>query len=124
MGVYFQRDNVRYYVQRVFQKKQCINLTEVLDFSDNLRVLIKKAAKAEEIRNKLIHSVWTSGGRFKTSIKTKKGVYTVFESYSDEELSQIAEMVDKIDTSIDAIKFDYIKYCYEKGINLNGVKHI
>lgn len=90
----------------------------------DLNLLINKALKAEEIRNQLIHSVWTSGGRFKTTLNSGKGVKTANEQYLNEELNQIAEIIDKIDTSMGAIMFDYIDYCNENGLHLNGVKFV
>jgi hypothetical protein len=91
---------------------------------DDLKKLIDMASKAEEIRNQLIHSVWTSGPRLKTDIDRKKGLVHKFENYTEDELLQIAEQIDKIDTSIDAINFDYIDHCKNNGIILNGVKFI
>ncbi|MBU1011197.1 MAG: hypothetical protein KKD74_13760 [Bacteroidetes bacterium] len=91
---------------------------------DDLKLLLKKATKAEEIRNQLIHSTWSAGGRFKTTIKHGKGVVHTFDKYSSEELTQITEMVNKIDTAISAIEFDFLEDCHKKGMNMNEVKHI
>ncbi|WP_309730854.1 hypothetical protein [Chamaesiphon sp. OTE_75_metabat_556] len=89
---------------------------------DDLNKLIQMTNKAEEIRNQLIHSVWTSRARVKANIDQKKGLGHKWEYYNKEELLQIAEQIDKIDTAIDAIKFDYIMYCGNNGIKLNGVR--
>ncbi|MDO9580506.1 MAG: hypothetical protein Q7J06_08060 [Bacteroidales bacterium] len=41
-----------------------------------------------------------------------------------QELSQIAEMVDKIDTALSAIQNNYILFCHENNISINGVRII
>jgi hypothetical protein len=74
----------------------------------DLEKLINMTNKAEEIRNQLIHSVWTSGARIKTNINLKNGLVNSWEYYSNDELLKIAEQIDKIDTAIDAIAFEYI----------------
>ncbi len=85
---------------------------------DDLRKLTNMANKAEDIRNQLLHSVWTSGPRMKIDINQKNGLIHKFESYSKGELLQIAEQVNKVDTAIDAIKFDYIEHCQNNGIRI------
>jgi hypothetical protein len=89
---------------------------------DDLRKLTNMANKAEEIRNQLIHSVWTTGPRIKTDINQRKGLIHKYEYYSKGELLQIAEQVDKVDTAIDAIKFDYVEHCQKNGVILSGVR--
>ncbi len=77
---------------------------------DDLIKLTNMANKAEDIRNQLIHSVWTSGPRIKTGINQKKGLVHKYEYYGKGELLQVAEQIDKIDTAIDAIKWDYMAF--------------
>jgi hypothetical protein len=89
---------------------------------EDLTNLINMADRAEDVRNQLIHSVWTSGARVKSNIDRKNGLVSKWEYYGKDELLQIAEQIDKIDTAIDAIKFDYIMYCGNNGITLNGVR--
>lgn len=89
---------------------------------EDLTNLINMADRAEDIRNQLIHSVWTSGARVKSNIDRKNGLVSKWEYYGKDELLKIAEQIDKIDTAIDAIKFDYIMYCGNNGIILNGVR--
>ncbi len=89
---------------------------------DDLDKLINMASKAEEIRNQLIHSIWTSRSQIKTNINQRNGLICKFEYYDKDDLIQIVEQIDKIDTAIDAIKWDYIMYCNENGTVLNGVR--
>ena len=91
---------------------------------EELELLINQCYKAEEIRNQLIHSVWTSGLRLKTGLKKKNGVQHKSENYSAEELFSIADKIDKLDTSIDAIQFGFIQNCSDKRTAPNGVKFI
>jgi hypothetical protein len=89
---------------------------------EDLEKLINMANKAEEIRNQLIHSIWTSGSRIKINTNQKNGLVHQYENYSKEDLIEIVKQIDKIDTAIDAIKWDYIMYCADKEIILNGVR--
>ncbi len=87
--------------------------------------LSKLANKAEEIRNQIVHSLWFSKGRMKKSLNSKVGkVNFKTEEYEVNELKKIAETIDKIDTSIDALAFKYINNEHEKGRNLPGIKNI
>ncbi len=90
---------------------------------DELNKLVDKAFKAEEIRNQIVHSIWTSGPRFKTTAK-KKGVKFVSETYENGELADIWNQIDKIDTSIDALDRKYIEWCRDCGDIPNGVKFV
>lgn len=103
---------------------ECVAIEKKFHRHADLMLLLKKALKAEEIRNQIVHSVWTSGGRFKTTLKSGTGVKTVYEAYTSSELLNIADTVDKIDTAISALEFDYIEYCQKKGELPNGVKII
>ena len=87
----------------------------------DLDLLIKKAKQVEEIRNQIIHSLWTYSGRLKTKINNKRLVHK-FEEYSPDELMNIANMIDKIDSAIMSITADYIDNCVKSGIQLKGVK--
>jgi len=91
---------------------------------DDLDFLINQCYKAEEIRNQLIHSVWTAGPRLKANLKKKQGLQHKSETYSEEELNKIADKIDKIDTVMSAIEYHFIEDCLKKGINLKGVKVI
>jgi len=91
---------------------------------DDLSTLLRKADKAEDIRNQIVHSVWSTGPRFKTNISGKKGVIHQSEIYEDGELEQIAGQIRKIDTAIEALCFDYIDWCHKNGNTPKGVRYI
>jgi hypothetical protein len=91
---------------------------------DDLNKLLQKAYKAEDVRNQIVHSVWTSGPRFKTTISKKKGVVHKSEPYSKGDLQRISDTIDKLDTSIEALCFDYIDDCHHKDKDLKGVRKI
>jgi hypothetical protein len=89
---------------------------------EDVRVLIKTANDAEDIRNQLLHSVWSAGPRFKRDLDRKKGLVTKIENYTVEDLRAIATWVDKLDTSFDALAFRYIDECLAQGIALKNVR--
>ncbi len=91
---------------------------------DDLQFLIRLASKAEDIRNQLIHSHWSAGPRFKDNVDRTKGLVTKVEDYADDELQQICEWVDRLDTSLDAVCFRYITQCEAAGIALKNVRFI
>jgi len=75
---------------------------------DDLNLLIAHCYRVEQVRNQLIHSVWTSGPRMKTDIKSKMGLKHKFEDYSVDDLNQIASQIDLLDTAMEAIMFNCI----------------
>lgn len=89
---------------------------------ENLQFLIKKAGKAEEIRNHFVHSDWAWDTRIKSKLKSSKDVQHDFESYADEGLLQIAEMVKKINTAMQALEYDWLRKKAEEGVNIPGCK--
>jgi hypothetical protein len=90
---------------------------------EKLIELSKLAKKSEEIRNKLIHSLWFSDGRMKKTLNEKHGkVDPQFEKYDRNDLLQIADTIDKIDTSINALTFAYIEDKLACGEEMPGVK--
>ncbi len=92
--------------------------------SDDLSKALQMTKKAEEIRNQVVHSVWTSGPRFKEKLDHKNGLVYQTEMYEEGELERIAVQISKIDTSIEALSFDYIAWCKKHGIALNGSVHV
>lgn len=91
---------------------------------DDLALLLKKAGKAEQIRNQLVHSVWTSGPRIKTTINSKKGVVHSSEHYEENELMDIASLIDKIDTAIFCMSHDWKDHCKKQGNTPKGVVYV
>ncbi len=89
---------------------------------DDLEFLIKKCYSVEQIRNQLIHSVWTTGPRMKSDLSSKRGLQHKSENFSCEELEAIAETIKKLDTSMSAIEHDYIQHCIDSGETPNGVR--
>ena len=65
---------------------------EDADFS-TLRDLMKRAARAEETRNQITHSVWAAGDtvdtvtRIKTTAKEKRGIHFSFEQVGERDLA-------------------------------------
>jgi hypothetical protein len=92
--------------------------------NDDLDFLLVKAAKAEGIRNQIIHSLWSSGPRLKASLHRRKGLALTAERYEDGELEKIAEQISKLDTAIDALCFDYIEQCHKDGHTPKGVRYL
>jgi hypothetical protein len=71
--------------------------------------LSKLAIKSEEVRNQIVHSQWFAKGRMKKSLNKKDGkVNLKFEEYDVNELRKIAETIDRIDTSLDALAFKFL----------------
>lgn len=92
------------------------------DRIDDLEATLKKASKAEETRNRIIHSVWTSGPRVKSKIDRKKGLVFQFEDLDADQLREIAEQINRIDTAIGSLSFHYIDSCLSNRIPLKGVR--
>ncbi len=90
---------------------------------EDLKTLLAKLNKAEEIRNQIVHSVWTSGPRVKTSLKNS-GIVHQFEKYTSEELNQIALTISKLNNSTSALKFSWIMHCQKQGNIPNGVAFV
>ncbi|MBE3128855.1 MAG: hypothetical protein IMZ60_04165 [Actinobacteria bacterium] len=88
--------------------------------NSDLELLLNKALDAEEIRNQIIHSLWTSGPRIKADLKNKVGLIFKFEDYSSDELMEIAITIDQLDTAFNSITFEYLQYSYEHGNPLKG----
>jgi hypothetical protein len=93
---------------------------QIADLED-VQFLVKKAEDAEDIRNQLVHSLWSSGPRFKTDLHKKKGLVTKVEDYTVADLGAIATWVDQLDTSFDALAYRYIDQCHAQGIPLKNV---
>lgn len=91
---------------------------------EDLDFLIIQCYRAEEIRNQINHSIWTVGPRFKTILKKNKGVRYQSENYTPEELLAIADKIDKIDTSISALDFEFVQKRIDDGSTPNGVRVI
>lgn len=90
---------------------------------ETLVELSKMANKAEEIRNQVVHSIWHSGGRMKTSLDKKGGgVALKQEEYEQGELGIIAAAIDKVDTAIDALSHRYIEDEIADGRTPPGVR--
>ncbi|WP_129125137.1 hypothetical protein [Geomonas oryzae] len=90
---------------------------------DDLNCVLKKADKAEDIRNQITHSVWSSGPRFKTCIG-RKGLVHQSEMYEEGELERISIQIRKIGTSMEALYFDYIMKQHKEGKTPSGVRFI
>lgn len=89
--------------------------------AEDVKFLVTKAAAAEDVRNQLIHSVWSKGPRFKTNLNRSKGLVTTVEDYTVEDLRMIAEWIDQLDTSFDALAHRFIDQCHEQGVPLKNV---
>ena len=88
-------------------------LTKETDFplTSELILVLTKISKTEELRNQIIHSLWFYDKRFKITIKdTKKGLVHKSESYTSEELLQIAEMIKITTLTLDAITWNYLEH--------------
>jgi hypothetical protein len=79
----------------------------------DLELLLNKALAAEDIRNQMVHSLWTSNHRLKSDL-SKDGFINV-EDHSPDELIAIATTIDQLDTAIDAIIFEYLVYRCDNG---------
>lgn len=90
---------------------------------DDLENIVNKALKAEEIRNQIVHSQWTSGPRVKITV-TKQGATHRWENYDIGELTRLADQIDRVDTAFSALEFAYIDWCHKKGDTPRGVAYI
>ena len=89
----------------------------------DLLFLIKKAGQAEQIRNQIVHSLWTSGPRLKIDVSSKKGLQHKWEKYTPEEIKSIAEQIDRIDSAVGRLMHDYIDFCHNNGNTPKGVSY-
>ena len=83
----------------------------------DLDTLLIKAYKAEEIRNRIVHSLWFTNFRIK--IKFEK---IQMEMFNHRDLSCIANQIEKLAASIDAITWSYIDYCKNQGKPIKGIE--
>jgi hypothetical protein len=91
---------------------------------DDLARIVKKASKAEEIRNEIVHSIWSAGPRMKTKITRTSGLTFNVERYEEGELEKIADQIGKIDTAVSALLADYIDWCHNAGKTPRGVQYV
>ena len=67
-----------------------------------LNTLLKRAAQAEEKRNKVVHSFWAGStrpgtiSRLKFTVKRKRGLVTEFEQMTPQEVDDIADFIDEV----------------------------
>lgn len=82
---------------------------------DKLKILLREARTALDIRNTIIHSRWVTGGsktsvlRLKTKTRENKGVLFDFEEFTLDDLKLINIWIDKLYISFDALQFEFIK---------------
>jgi hypothetical protein len=74
---------------------------------DKLRMLLKGMGKCEEIRNQLVHSLWTSGPRLKWDASVDDGWQTKFEEYTDPELEEIETFINRLSYAITQLMVAY-----------------
>src|SRR5688572_25857525 len=80
---------------------------EDVDFG-TLRELMKRAARAEETRNQISHSLWAAGDRadtitrIKVTAKEKRGINFQFHSVSDTDLAAVALELQRLASDIQA----------------------
>jgi hypothetical protein len=72
------------------------------DFEE-LGALMRRAARLEELRNQITHSIWGAGGstaqaitRIKMTAKEKQGLRFDFESVTAEDLGSVAEQMQRL----------------------------
>jgi hypothetical protein len=90
---------------------------------EDLLFLIQKAGEAEQIRNQIVHSLWTSKPRLKIDINAKKGLQHKWERYTPEQINSIAEQIDRIDSAIGRLMHNYIDFCHNNGKTPKGVEY-
>ena len=77
------------------------------DFS-TLRHLMQRAAKLEEIRNQITHSLWGAGSaadtitRIKTTAKEKQGIRFQFQQIRESDLADIAQKMKRLAGDVQA----------------------
>lgn len=90
---------------------------------DDLKLVASAAYKAEVVRNQIVHSVWASDSRTKKT-GGKHGVQHNFEQYNADDLTRIADQINRVDDAFSALQFDYIEWCHENGRSVPGVRLI
>lgn len=93
---------------------QTLAIEKKFHWHNELQILLNQARKAEEIRNQIMHSIWT-GPRSKKKFCDKRGVVETFEHYEPNELNLVAQAIYNIDVAIQALYFDWIIYRTQQG---------
>jgi hypothetical protein len=79
-----------------------------------LRELMNRAAKVEETRNQIAHSIWASGDsadsitRIKTTAKEHRGIHFSFQNMGERELEEIALEMKKLSADIQQYYVDLL----------------
>ncbi len=75
-----------------------LSIKQSYNEQENLNFLLTKANRAEEIRNSIVHSVWSWGIRSKTKIKKKQLVFES-ENLTADTLERVADKIYKLDVA-------------------------
>lgn len=75
----------------------------------SVEMAVKKANKAEEIRNQLIHSYWSYDGRMKYTMGREKGIQIKSERYTDAELQLIVNQIVRITETIYGLRSKFLQ---------------
>ena len=76
---------------------------------DDLRHVLKLAGQAEETRNALVHSVWSTGPRLKEKAHITHGIQLQLESFTALELRSVAEWIASIDHVVAELHGAYLR---------------
>ncbi len=78
-----------------------LSIKQSYDEQENLKFLLTKANRAEEIRNAIVHSVWSWGIRSKIKINRQKELVFESENLTADTLERVAATVYKLDDAFD-----------------------
>jgi hypothetical protein len=74
-----------------------LSIKQSYDEQENLNYLLTKSNQAEEIRNIIVHSVWSWGIRSKIKINGQNQLVFESESLTADTLEQVAATIYKLD---------------------------
>lgn len=76
-----------------------LSIKQSYDEQENLKFLLTKANRAEEIRNAIVHSVWSWGIRSKIKINKQKQLVFESENLTADTLERVADKIYKLDVA-------------------------
>ena len=77
-----------------------LSIKQSYDEQENLKYLLTKANQAEEIRNVIVHSVWSWGIRSKIKINKQKQLVFESENLTADTLERVAAKVYELDIAL------------------------
>lgn len=89
--------------KRLIEILAALSIKQSYNEQENLKYLLTKANQAEEIRNAIVHSVWSWGIRSKIKINSQKQLVFKSENLTADSLELVADTIYKLDIAFNSL---------------------